>query len=75
MYERFCQWLADRLPRRVVYFAYIRLHAWVTTREFSNLEPDAVTWSMAVKSWEKADDLKKKQKRLHEHALFGGTTE
>ncbi len=46
------QWIAWKLPRRVVYFAYIRLHAAATTGRFSNRTPDEVTWSEAVKAWE-----------------------
>ncbi len=50
--EKFYQWLANRLPRKLVYFAYIRLHAAATTGKYSHRCPDEVDWSEALKAWE-----------------------
>lgn len=72
MYEKICQWVANRLPRRVIYFSYIRLHAWVMCREYSDKTPDEVTWSMAVKSWEKRHEDKKLRVKMDNDAKFGG---
>jgi hypothetical protein len=46
------QWLAGKLPRRLVLFAFVRVmsHAWVETGK----TPDAITYEEAYKAWEKA---------------------
>lgn len=52
MKDKWCQWLANILPKRIVYFAYIRLLAHATTGKYSHLRPDEVDWSDALKAWE-----------------------
>jgi hypothetical protein len=54
-WDRFCRWLAFKLPKRVVYHAYIRLHAYATSgdRPGARKHPDETTWSEAVAVWEK----------------------
>lgn len=46
----FWQWLAHRLPRRLVYFAYIRVmaHAWA---EVGNKHPDEIGYQEACERW------------------------
>lgn len=46
------QWIAWKLPRRVVYFAYIRLHSYATCTKYSDKTPNEVDWSMALNTWE-----------------------
>lgn len=48
----FWQWLANRLPKKLCYFAYIRIHAHATCTEYRNYTPNEVTWDMALKCWE-----------------------
>lgn len=45
------QSIAHKLPRRIAYFAYIRVvaHAWVVE---GNVEPDALGFSAVLKHWD-----------------------
>ena len=47
------QWIAGKLPKRLVYFCYIHFMAYVTTHgEGLSMTPDEVTFSKAVEIWE-----------------------
>lgn len=46
--SRFIAWL---LPRRVVYWSYIRLHAHATCTTYSHRTPHDVSWVEALESW------------------------
>lgn len=47
------QWIADKLPKRLVYFCYIRFMAYATTHgEGERITPDEMTFSKAVEIWE-----------------------
>ncbi len=47
------QWIADRLPKKLVYFCYIRFMAYVTTHgEGEFMQPDEMSFSKAVEIWE-----------------------
>lgn len=50
--DKFWQKIANVLPKRLVYFAYIRLHAYATTGKYSHLTPCEVTWGDALKAWD-----------------------
>jgi len=43
--KRIARWLANRLPRRVVYFAIVRARAEVTTGQWSGTEATGITVS------------------------------
>lgn len=45
--------IAWLLPSRLVYFAVIRVWAHATCKIHTNLQPDEVTWSLALDAWEK----------------------
>ncbi len=53
--EELALWFAWLLPKRVVYHAYIRLHAFATSggRPGAFKHPDETTWSEAVEVWRK----------------------
>lgn len=53
MKDRLCQWIAQHLPRRLMYFCYIKVHAEATCRAYSYLTPDEITWGMALDVWER----------------------
>ncbi len=46
------QWIAWKLPRKVVYFAYIRLQASASTGAYSYKPHDKISWTDAIKAWE-----------------------
>lgn len=47
------QWIADRLPKKLIYFCYIRFIAYVTTHgEGERMTPDEIGFSKAVEIWE-----------------------
>ena len=51
---KFYEWLAYKLPTRLVYFCYIRFMAFVTTRdEGEKLSPDEMTFSLANDIWQR----------------------
>ncbi len=52
MSDKICMKLAWLLPKNLVYWCYIMVHAHATSHKYSNLTPDEVTWSMALKEWE-----------------------
>ncbi len=39
------QKLVDLLPREILYFAFIRVYAIVTTEKYTNRTPDSLTFS------------------------------
>ena len=49
--DTIAQWIAMHLPKRVAYWAYIRVHASATTGTFADKTPDEVTVFMALKDW------------------------
>lgn len=50
---KFYQWIAGKLPKRLIYFCYIRLMAFATTHgEGVNTTPDQMTFSKAIDIWE-----------------------
>lgn len=52
MVEKLCWWIAYRLPRRVVYFASIRLIANATTGQYGDTEAPGILAMDAVGRWE-----------------------
>lgn len=47
------QWIAGHLPKKLVYFCYIRFLAFATSHgEGSGITPDEMTFSKAVEIWE-----------------------
>ena len=47
------QWIADKLPKKLVYFCYIRFMAYATTHgEGERMTPDEMGFSKAVEIWE-----------------------
>lgn len=47
------QWIADKLPKKLIYFCYIRFMAYVTTHgEGEFMQPDEMTFSKATEIWE-----------------------
>lgn len=48
----FYRWIADRLPRKLVYFAVIRAWAVATTGEFSNTNALRITVDTTLRRWE-----------------------
>jgi hypothetical protein len=44
-------WVIWKLPRSVIYWAFIRLWAHGTTGQYGNTHPDDLTWSEALKRW------------------------
>ena len=46
------RWIVWRLPKRVLYWAVIRVWADATIEAYPDTEPDKVTWSMAIKTLE-----------------------
>ncbi len=49
--DKFYNWLAWRLPRRIVYHAVIRMWAGVTTTKYTTKTPHEVNWDMACDAW------------------------
>jgi hypothetical protein len=47
----FYQWLANKLPKKLIYFSYIRLHAHATCTKYSDRHPDEVNWREALEAW------------------------
>lgn len=56
MYEKFCQWLAWKLPKKVVYWCAIRLFAHATTNEYSSQNVPELLAIEALKRWDHTDD-------------------
>jgi hypothetical protein len=52
----FFQWLAWRLPRRLVYFAAIRLWAYGTCGDYGTSNATTITVDEALKRWERRDN-------------------
>ena len=48
---KFYQWLAYKLPKQLIYFCYIRVHANATCTKYSNRHPDEVNWREALDCW------------------------
>lgn len=51
MLDKICMKIAWWIPKRLVYWCYIRVHAYATTHKYSNKHPDEVTWNMALEEW------------------------
>ena len=50
--SKFYLWIARRLPRKLVYWAAIRLGVSATSGKYSNEEVPALTFIDAIKRWE-----------------------
>jgi len=50
MRDKFFCWLAWLLPRRLAYWAAIRVLTWASTREFSHREMGSITVIEAIQS-------------------------
>lgn len=46
--------VADHLPKRVVYFAYIRVWAFATSGRFASTHPLGISADVALERWEQA---------------------
>lgn len=53
MRVKFYQWVANRLPRPIVYYAAIRLVAYVSTRQFRYRVVPSIGAMEAIQSWER----------------------
>jgi hypothetical protein len=53
--DRLAWWIAFRLPRKVVLYAYVRLIAWATSR-YPDKTPDEITYVMGCVAWEVAPE-------------------
>lgn len=53
MTDKFFQWLAWRMPRKLVYFCAIRLGAAATTGQYGDTEVPALLFTDALKRWDK----------------------
>jgi len=51
--DKFWFWIAYKLPRKLVYFAVIRLGAEVTTGEWSNTVVPELSLMDAISRWDK----------------------
>lgn len=52
-WDKFCRWLAYKLPRQVVWHAYIRLHGHATSSPpWSARHPSECPWDEALKARE-----------------------
>lgn len=51
IYGKILMGLVWLLPRSIVYWCYIRVHAYATSHKYSDKHPDEVTWNMALKEW------------------------
>ena len=54
--DRLWQWIADKLPRQLVYFCGIRIIAHGTTGKYSNQVVPELTAMDAIKRWETAQE-------------------
>ena len=54
MKEKFFVWLSYKLPRKLVYYAAIRMFAHATTGEYSEQEVPTTTVMEALNRWEPA---------------------
>ena len=50
------RWIADRLPRRIVYFAAVRAWSNATTGQWSHLEATGITVAEMLERWEETTD-------------------
>lgn len=51
--ESLCQNIAHILPKKIVYYCYVRFLAFATTHgEGENISPDNMSYSKAVEIWE-----------------------
>lgn len=48
--DKLAQWIAWWLPRRIVYFAYVRVHAHAT-QIYSSKTPDEITVFEGMEAW------------------------
>lgn len=48
----FWQWLAGKLPRKLCYYAFIRVYANATSGMYGNDYVGDVSWDVALKRWE-----------------------
>ena len=52
MKERFCQWLACKLPKRVAFWCFMRVCANATTGKYGTDTPTGMTWETIYDRWE-----------------------
>lgn len=50
------RWIANRLPKRVVYFAMVRLFAYATSGEYKDDVASKLNAIEALRRWEKSYD-------------------
>lgn len=48
---RYAEWIAHKLPRKIAYFAYVRVVAWASVEE--NRAPDDYRYRETCEAWEK----------------------
>lgn len=56
MTDKIAQFIANHLPRRVVYFVLIRAWAYCTTGKWGSTVVGTLTVERALKRWEDKDD-------------------
>jgi hypothetical protein len=52
--DRFWSWLAWKLPRRLAYWASIRVSAYATMGEYGNTSPNDISIMDALRRWDHA---------------------
>ena len=52
MTQSFAVWLAHRLPRKVVHWAFIRVLAEASIGEYSGREVTDIKWTEALDAWD-----------------------
>ena len=52
MKEKLCMWIAWKLPKRVVYWCFMRMCAHATQGPFRDQTPTGMTWETISKRWE-----------------------
>jgi hypothetical protein len=57
MVDKFCLWLAWRLPRRVAYWATARVGAYATQGEWSDQVVPTLTLMDAMRRWSSRDTI------------------
>lgn len=49
--DKLARWIADRMPKRVIYFGFIRAFSKATTGKWSDTEVPGVTAMTVLKRW------------------------
>lgn len=50
--DKFYEWLAYKLPTKLCYFVYFRVHGFATSHCHGNKHPSETDWLQAIECWE-----------------------